>query len=118
MNKIAWVSVVATAVLLVTASLSSAGPRRGPEVDVFIGVGPVYRYPPPPYYVYPPVIYPPVIYPAPVVVPAPVYVVPAPVYVSPPPPPAQAYWYYCQSLRGYYPAVANCPEAWIAVPTR
>jgi len=113
MKKTAWVSVVATAVLLVTASLSSAGPRRGPEVDVFIGVGPVYRYPPPPYYVYPPVIYP-----APVVVPGPVYVVPAPVYVSPPPPPAQAYWYYCQSLRGYYPTVANCPEAWIAVPTR
>lgn len=114
MKRTVLASVVATAVLLIIATLSFAGPRRhGPEVDVFIGVGPVYRYPPPPYYVYPPVVYP-----GPVVVPAPVYVAPAPAYVAPPPPPAPAYWYYCQTLRGYYPSVASCPEAWIAVPTR
>ena len=46
------------------------------------------------------------------------YYQPAPVYVAPAPPPAPAYWYYCQSLRGYYPTVANCPEAWIAIPAR
>src|SRR5947207_3629742 len=111
MKRIARVSVVATAVLLITASLCSAGPRRGPEVDVFIGVGPVYRYPPPPYYVYPPVVYP-----APVLVPAPIYVTPTPVYAPPPPPSAPAYWFYCQSFRGYYPTVPSCPEAWVAVP--
>jgi hypothetical protein len=120
MKRIAFTSVVVTAVLLIMASLSSARLRRGPEVDIFVGVGPVYRYSPPPYYVYPPVIYPApvVIYPAPVVVPPPVYVAPAPVYVAPPPTPGPAYWYYCQGFRGYYPTVTNCPEAWIAVPAR
>ncbi len=26
--------------------------------------------------------------------------------------PAQSYWYYCQSAKGYYPYVKECPEAW------
>ena len=31
-------------------------------------------------------------------------------------PPPQQYWYYCDSARGYYPYVSNCPEQWRAVP--
>jgi hypothetical protein len=26
------------------------------------------------------------------------------------------YWYYCESKRGYYPRVAECPEEWVKVP--
>ena len=40
-------------------------------------------------------------------------------YVSQPPvnaPPAQSYWYYCQSAGTYYPYVSSCPETWIRVP--
>ena len=33
----------------------------------------------------------------------------------PPPTPASS-WYYCESANGYYPYVAQCPEAWRAVP--
>jgi uncharacterized protein DUF3300 len=32
--------------------------------------------------------------------------------------PAQAYWYYCSSVRAYYPTVPTCPEPWIKVPPR
>lgn len=32
--------------------------------------------------------------------------------------PPQAYWYYCQSARAYYPTVPGCPEPWIKVPPR
>jgi hypothetical protein len=32
-----------------------------------------------------------------------------PVYVEPAP---QQYWYYCQSLQGYYPYVRECPGGW------
>jgi hypothetical protein len=48
-----------------------------------------------------------------------------PVYVErpqsaarPPAPPQQAYWHYCESLGGYYPDVARCPEGWVKVPPR
>lgn len=27
-------------------------------------------------------------------------------------PPAQQYWYYCQSPQGYYPYVSECPGGW------
>jgi len=53
--------------------------------------------------------------------PAPYYYAPVPVYVEPQPPTvyieqgqdadSQA-WYYCQSVRAYYPYVADCPEGW------
>ena len=63
----------------------------------------------------------------------PVYYYPAPVYnyypanppavvIEPAPagatPPAQSVpnWYYCESARGYYPTVRQCPEAWRLVP--
>jgi len=32
--------------------------------------------------------------------------------------PAQAYWYYCPSVRAYYPTVPTCPEPWVKVPPR
>ena len=32
------------------------------------------------------------------------------------PPPSTEYWYYCEALRNYYPYVARCPGAWVAVP--
>ncbi len=54
--------------------------------------------------------------------PAPIYPYPnpyiPPVVVTPAPPPPQAapqYWYYCNSLRGYYPYVTSCPEGWMQV---
>ena len=58
--------------------------------------------------------------------PAPVYYPPA-VIVAPPPAPATyverydqplqpGYWYYCESARGYYPYVKECPGGWKAVP--
>jgi hypothetical protein len=28
----------------------------------------------------------------------------------------RGYWYYCESKRGYYPDVPECPEDWIKVP--
>jgi hypothetical protein len=106
MRRIVLLGVVAIVVLLATLP-SGAGPRRGPEVEVFIGPGPVYRYPPP-YYVYPapPIVYGPPVY------------VPAPVYVAPPPPAPAAYWYYCPSYGDYYPRVPACPQAWVPVPVR
>ena len=33
------------------------------------------------------------------------------------PPPAQ-FWYYCDSVNGYYPYVPNCPEEWRPVPAQ
>ena len=111
--KSSLVAGILGSVLVLAVSASYAGPRRGPEVDVFIGVGPTYRYPPPPYYVYPAPYYaypPPVVYQAPVVVPSPAYVAP--------PAPAPAYWYFCPSYNAYYPSVPSCPQAWVPVPAR
>jgi hypothetical protein len=48
-------------------------------------------------------------YPAP-----PVVVQQAPVYVQPQQEEAY-YWYYCQSPKGYYPYVNNCPAGWMKV---
>ncbi len=97
------------------SAASYAGPRRGPEVDFFIGIGPTYGYVPPPYYVYPPPYYayppPPVVYSAPVVL-------PSPVYVTAPPPAVPAYWYFCPSYGAYYPTVSACPQPWVPVPAR
>ncbi len=47
--------------------------------------------------------------------PYPYYAAP-PVVVQPAPaPPAQAYWYYCQSAGAYYPYVQDCPGGWMQV---
>lgn len=37
---------------------------------------------------------------------------------APPPPPPQNLWYYCDSIRGYYPYVTTCPGGWRAVPSQ
>ncbi len=108
MKRMVLAGLIAAAVMFLVVPSSHAGPRRGPEVDFFISVGPTYRYAPPPYYVYPP---PPVVYPAPVVV-------PSPVYVTAPPPAPLAYWYYCPSYGAYYPHVPTCPQPWVPVPAR
>ena len=54
--------------------------------------------------------------------PAPVYPYPdpylPPVVQAPPAPPGQPpvqYWYYCQSLKTYYPYATTCPEGWMQV---
>jgi hypothetical protein len=62
---------------------------------------------------------------APYYYPGPAYY-PAPVVVSPPAPAqyversdqpqSSGYWYYCETSRGYYPYVKECPSGWRAVP--
>ena len=89
----------------------------GPRVSIGFGFGPYWGpgywgpgywgpgYWGAPYYPY---------YPAPVVVAAP----PAPTqYVERSDQPMQSgYWYYCETSRGYYPYVKDCPSGWKAVP--
>jgi hypothetical protein len=38
------------------------------------------------------------------------------VYIERPGPPAEGYWYYCESAEAYYPRVPSCPEPWLKVP--
>ena len=112
MKKVLVVIVLVVALLAVTFASSDAHWRGG----VYAGVGPYwgpYPYywypPPPPYYIYRP--------PAVVVEEPPVYVERPP--AAPPAPAAPtAYWYYCESAKGYYPTVPSCPEEWIKVPER
>ena len=40
-----------------------------------------------------------------------------PLASSQPQQPPEAVWYYCAPLKGYYPYVSQCPEAWQHVPT-
>lgn len=112
MKKTALILLLVVGVLVLGVAPGYAwGHWRG---GVFIGVGPYWG--PYPYYWYPP---PPVYYAPPTVV-----VEQPPVYVErqptpPPAPPAPtAYWYYCQSAKGYYPTVPSCPEEWVKVPER
>ncbi len=88
--------------------------RGGPRVFVGFNVGPYWGGPywGPPYYS-------PYYYPAPVYYPAPIVVAPpAPAqYVERSDQPMQSgYWYYCETSRGYYPYVRDCPSGWKAVP--
>ena len=125
MRKLASVSLLAVALLLISAVPSHAWSRHhfhgGPRV--FIGVGPAFWWGPYPYpyYYYPPPYY--------TYSPPPVVVQEPPVYVQQPqqatvqPAPAapatpEAYWYYCASSREYYPKVGTCAEPWIKVPPR
>ncbi len=111
MKRTLLILLLAVAVLAVTVTPGYTGWRGG----VYVGVGPYwgpypYYYPPayyypPPYYVYRP--------PTVVVEEPPVYVERAPVAPAPTEP---AYWYYCSSAKGYYPAVPSCAEEWIKVP--
>jgi hypothetical protein len=56
--------------------------------------------------------------------PAPIYPYPDPylpsavVAQTPPPASAPAYWYYCASVKTYYPYVTACPEGWMQVVPR
>ncbi len=47
--------------------------------------------------------------------PPPVVVQEPPVYIQQPPPENRDYWYYCESPRGYYPYVKECPGGWMKV---
>lgn len=129
MKKIALVAVIVLAASLAVPLASEAdrgghfrggGFRHGhfghSRVVVGFGFGPAvyWGYP---YWYYPP----PVVYSAPPIV---IQESP-PVYVQQPAPPPPApsagpeqYWYYCESAKGYYPAVPNCPEQWIKVAPR
>jgi len=71
-------------------------------------VGPTWYYYPQPVYPYPNPYEPPVVVIAPQA--------PAKPAPPPPPPPAPQNWYYCESARGYYPYVPECPSGWRAVP--
>jgi hypothetical protein len=114
MRKTLSILLLAVAVLAVTVTPGHAGWRGG----VFVGVGPYwgpypyYYYPPPPaHYIYRP--------PTVVVEQPPVYVERPPVEQQPVAPAAStAYWYYCESARGYYPSVPSCAEEWVKVPER
>ena len=82
---------------------------------MFVGVGPYWGYPywgwSSPYWYYPPPVYAPRV----VVQEAPVYVQQP---VATPAPAPEQYWHYCESAKGYYPTVPNCPEQWIKVAPR
>jgi len=94
--------------------------RGGPRVFVGFNVGPYWGGPGywgpgywgpgywgPPYYPY---------YAAPVYAPV-VVAPPAPAqYVERDQPLQSGYWYYCETSRGYYPYVRDCPSGWKAVP--
>lgn len=115
MKKTVLVLLLVLGVLALTVTPGYTWGRGHWHGGVFIGVGPYwgpypyYWYPPPPPYYYSP---PPVVVEQP-----PVYVEREP---APPPAPqaATAYWYYCQSAKGYYPTVPSCPEEWVKVPER
>jgi hypothetical protein len=130
MKKIALVGLIVVVVTVLLVPPSEASGRRhhghrhhhhGFRSSFVFGFGPAYYWGP---YGYPYWRYP-----EPYVVysPPPVVVQEAPsVYVqqarpAPAPPPAATpdqFWYYCQSVGGYYPSVASCPEAWVRVPPR
>jgi hypothetical protein len=74
-------------------------------------VGGVYYWYPQPIYPYPDPYVPPVVVRPPVVV-APQ---PAPPPQAAPRQPANT-WYYCESAKGYYPYVPECPGGWRPVP--
>ena len=124
MRKVASVSILVPAVLLVAATPSFGRHRGRPHGRVLVNVGPFWGRP---YYVFPP---PPVIVQRP-----PVFVQQPPVFVQRPPiveqqpsaavpsqgspaAPPQGYWYYCPSASAFYPTAPSCPDAWIRVPPR
>lgn len=108
---------MALAFLLALAAGFASDPASahgGSRVTVGVGIGVGY-----PYWASPwgPWWYPP-----------PYYYAPVPVVVSPPAPvtyveqrsaPATGsgnWWYYCETAKGYYPYVKECPAGWQRVP--
>jgi hypothetical protein len=83
--------------------------HHGPRVSLGFSFGPYWGpgpfWGPYPYYAAP------VYYPVVVAPPAPTQ------YVERSDQPLQSgYWYYCETSRGYYPYVKECPGGWRAVP--
>lgn len=125
MRKLATASLLAVALTLLLAAPSLAGGRHGGHGGsrVFISVGPRFWWGPFPYsYYYYPYPYPYYYTPPVVVQDPPVYVqqqvTPTPPASAEPAAPAAGYWYYCPSVREYYPTTPTCSEAWIKVPPR
>ena len=136
MLKVASVWILTLALLFVVVTPSSGQPRRRPSPRgrphgrVIVNVGPYWARPRPwphVWYAPPPVI----VQPTPIFVqqqPQVIVQQPPPVIVQQPPSvtppqgspaaPPQEFWYFCQSVRGYYPTVPDCPEPWIKVPAR
>lgn len=94
--------------LLTLAGFGNAfahGGRVHGHVGVYVG-GPYWSpwFYPPPFYYQPQVV---------VVPPS-----PPPVYIEQqeapgqPAPSSNQYWYYCQSAKGYYPYIKECPGGW------
>jgi len=117
--KLMAVAMVALLALVSFSAPASAHGRWRGGVNLSFGLpfaywGPRFYGPPPVYYT-PPSYY----YSA-----APAYAPPAPTtYVErDDPPPAEAapaqpvWWYWCESARGYYPYVKECPGGWRRVP--
>jgi hypothetical protein len=102
---------LAAAGALGAGSAFAHGFHHGPRVSIGFGFGPYWGpgYWGAPYYPY---------YPAPAYYPAPVLVAPAAPaqYVERDQPLQSGYWYYCETSRGYYPYVKECPGGWKAVP--
>ena len=127
MKKVGAASLLAVALLLLTAAPSLAWSGHGHGhghfhggARFFVGVGPAYWWgaPYPYYYPYYPPYYP-YYYPPAVAQEPPVYVQQEPAQAVPPASTVQeGYWYFCPSSRQYYPQAASCPEAWIKVPPR
>ena len=111
---------LAAAGVLGAGSAFAHGFNHGPRVSIGFGFGPYWGGPGywgpgywgpgywgPPYYPY---------YAAPVYAPV-VVAPPAPAqYVERDQPLQSGYWYYCETSRGYYPYVRDCPSGWKAVP--
>jgi hypothetical protein len=94
--------------MLAAPDASAHGGRARISLGFHFGA-PYYWHPWPSYYYYP----------------APVYVAPSVVQVSPPvyverqdspTTDQQGWWYYCNSAKGYYPYVKECPGGWQKVP--
>jgi hypothetical protein len=103
---------LAFAVAIVAAGALGASPafawhhHSHVAIGVGLGFGPYWGWPGP--YYYPPAYYPPAVI---VAQPA------APTqYVERAEQPQSGYWYYCETSRGYYPYVKDCPSGWKAVP--
>lgn len=101
----------ALALLVVLAGISASPPAEA-HGRARVGIGFHFGSPfwspwwyPPPYYYYPPPV---------------VYVPSQPTTYIEQNPPAQqdpsGWWYYCETSRGYYPYVKECPAGWQRVP--
>ena len=115
MSKAAAIALAS--VLLFAAAPSGAWQGHGGghfhgshQTRVVVGVGPAFWWGPGFWYG-PPWYGPPYAYAPPAVI-----LEQPPVYVERPP--ADGFWYYCESAKSYYPTVSTCPEPWVKVAPR